>query len=805
MTSKDEGARSRLARLPWLGWVLLGVWTAVAVAVGWNGVQRQRDQFDQRALESARTQLDKNCSFRKWVVSHGGVYVPMTERTPPNPHLAHVEENEIITPSGKRLILMNAAYALRQMLEDYSQEYGTVGRITSLQPLNPDNAPNAWERSALEAIGRGAPEVREFVSINDVPHLRLMQPMVTEEGCLKCHGQYHDEGDILGGMTVTVPLTELSVQHSRQSNFFIVALVSLWLLGFVGIVFGVSAFQEKSARSQVTEMALQESEETYEALFNATNDAIFVFSPMTGRTLAANRSAIEMFGLSPQQAENLSVGQISENTGPYTQEEAERLMQRATAEGPQVFEWRARHASGEVFWVEVSLRCAEISAERRILAVMRNISRRKQAEAELERNREQLAELVEERTRELFAANISLQEAKRRAEAGSRAKSEFLANMSHELRTPLNAILGFTQLLARDSELSELQRNDLSMIEDSGEHLLALINDILEMSKIEAGRITLEETEFDLIQLIGNAVNMVTTKAQEKELDLCVEWDENMPRYLRTDQRKLQQILLNLLGNAVKFTDVGAVSMYFDFDPTESLLNVEVRDSGIGIQEKDIQRIFKPFAQTGDERRTKYEGSGLGLAISRRFVELMGGELSVESTPGEGSVFRFSIRASVAEEPTEPVELERTGDLVLAAGQQAPRVLVVEDSRSSRVLLTQILRSAGVPPREAHDGAEAIEVVGEWMPDLIWMDMNMPVMDGYDATRRIRDMAGGEKIKIIAITASAFEEDRQRVLECGCDDFVRKPYRDSEIIEMIQMHLGTEFVPRVKPPAAPAR
>lgn len=399
----------------------------------------------------------------------------------------------------------------------------------------------------------------------------------------------------------------------------------------------------------------------------------------------------------------------------------------------------------------------------------------------------ELEQRVEQRTAELAHARDS-------AEAANHAKSLFLANMSHELRTPLNAILGFAQLIQQDQNITPKQKNDLLTIDHSGQHLLGLINDVLEISRIESGRVSLELKAFNLPSMLGSVEEMIRVRADKQGLSLRMELADDLPDYVEGDEHRLRQVLLNLLGNAVKYTESGGVTMHVrpDNDQAAPAIRFEVEDSGPGISEEDRQRIFDAFFQTS-EGAAKGEGTGLGLAISRQYVSLMGGGLKVESHPGEGSQFYFSIPLREVESAVvEEVAGERQV-LGLEPGQRSYRILIVEDNNDNRQLLRRILEGVGLTVREAADGRQALEQFEKWRPHFIWMDMRMPVIDGYEATRRIKAHPAGSNAVVVALTASAFEEERSEVLAAGCDDFLRKPIRQSLIYATLERHLGLHF------------
>ena len=422
-----------------------------------------------------------------------------------------------------------------------------------------------------------------------------------------------------------------------------------------------------------------------------------------------------------------------------------------------------------------------------VFAAARDVTARKRAEEELAHHREHLETEVQQRTAELVLARDA-------AEAANKAKSAFLANMSHELRTPLNAILGFSTLLRKDEQLSEGQRRNLDIINRSGEHLLTLINDVLEMAKIEAGRIKLEEAQFDLGDMVRDITDMMSIRASEKGLRLLIDQSSSFPRFILGDEARLRQILINLVGNAVKFTAEGGVTLRLGTrQNTIAHLRIEVEDTGPGIPAEDQQRIFEPFVQLGEHGVNK--GTGLGLTITRQFVHLMGGSLTLESTPGKGSIFCVELPLKVA----APAEITKVmepahGDVIsLLPGQQPYRILIVEDQEENQLLLARLMEIIGLPVKIAANGLEGIELFKSWQPQLIWMDRRMPLMDGLEATKAIRQLHGGKDVKIVAVTASAFVEQRAEMLEAGMDDFVRKPYRMNEIYECLAKQLGLKY------------
>lgn len=374
------------------------------------------------------------------------------------------------------------------------------------------------------------------------------------------------------------------------------------------------------------------------------------------------------------------------------------------------------------------------------------------------------------------------------AEAANRAKSIFLANMSHELRTPLNAILGFAQIMERDKTLSEPHRRKLETINRSGHHLLALINDVLEIARIEAGRTSVHNEVFCLAEMLAEVEDMIRVRAEGKGLQFISAHNGELPRYVVGDAHHLRQVLINLLGNAVKYTDAGLVSL--NVRSAEDNIRFEVTDTGIGIDSEDLPHIFQAFYQTS-AGAAKGEGTGLGLTISHEFVRLMGGEINVTSEPGKGSEVVFTLPLPEAAAPAVSVPPSRV--IGLAADQPAIRVLVAEDNEDNRELITLLLSGVGFEVRAVENGRQAVDCFESWHPAFIWMDMRMPVMDGYQATKIIRSLPGGAAVKISALTASAFREDRRAILAVGCDDMLAKPVDEYRLFRVMGEQLGVRY------------
>ncbi|MEE3717010.1 7TM diverse intracellular signaling domain-containing protein [Tumidithrix elongata RA019] len=425
--------------------------------------------------------------------------------------------------------------------------------------------------------------------------------------------------------------------------------------------------------------------------------------------------------------------------------------------------------------------------------------------ATLQKAKDELEQRVAERTKDL-------KQAKETADLANRTKSEFLANMSHELRTPLNAILGFSQIMGGDSSLTAEQLENLSIIRRSGDHLLELINDILDMSKIEAGYISFNQNSFDLYKFLNSLEEIFALRASSKKLQFMFEYSPNLPQFIQTDEGKLRQILINLLGNAIKFTNYGSITLRVSAtsdgfqDPTAIAVHFEIEDTGVGISADELDLLFQPFVQTASGKQSQ-QGTGLGLPISQKFIQLLGGEVKVRSAIGQGTTFQFWIQACLGSPIDQENQAPRQRAIALAPDLPIYRILVVDDVWENRQLILKTLSPIGFELKEAENGEVAVALWESWKPHLIWMDMRMPILDGYEATSKIRErerllaekesMVSNSKFSktvIIALTASAFEEKRSLVLAAGCDDYVRKPVQQETVFAKIAEHLGVRYL-----------
>lgn len=547
------------------------------------------------------------------------------------------------------------------------------------------------------------------------------------------------------------------------------------------------------------ELALQLSEERLQMALEASGDGLWDWDLISGM-IYLNPYYQEMLGYYAGELvmdSNVWESMIHPDDKPWV---LERLQNHFKDDVVQYsFDYRMRCKSGEWKWIadygKVVLRDQQ-GKPLRMIGTHRDISDRKQKE-------------------------IALKQAMEAAEAANLAKSMFLANMSHELRTPLNVILGFAQVMTHDPSLTPSQKEDLYTIRRSGDHLLSLINDVLDLSKIEAGHCLLEETGFDLIALLYTLRTMMMERAKSKQLQLIFDIAPTVPQFVIADEQKLRQILLNLLSNAIKFTQKGRVTLRvgvgdeIEGEKKPPLLNYsmtlqfEVIDTGVGIALSEQDLIFDAFVQA-EAGKKSVSGTGLGLTISRKLLELMHGTIALQSSPNEGSRFIFTVPVRSANRiDVQPEPCDRTV-IGMVPGQPHRRVLVVDDQRENRLLMVRLLSQLGLEVREATNGQEAVQLWQEWQPDLTWMDIRMPGMDGYEATKWIRDYER-ERINhsadgkhplpslpapaiIIALTAQASQSDRTLALAAGCNDYISKPFREETVFLKLSEHLGLEYV-----------
>ena len=515
---------------------------------------------------------------------------------------------------------------------------------------------------------------------------------------------------------------------------------------------------------------LSESELRYRTLFLRSCIGILVLS-LSRKITEVNALFARMHGFSIP--EMLSM-RLKDFVTPETHRLAYEVSGRIMAGEILTAEVEHYHKDGHVLALEVTVSIIySDGGDSAVLCLYRDIAEHKQAE------RDRIA--------------------REAAEAANRTKSLFVANMSHEIRTPMNAVLGFAQVLACDPLITQKQSKCIQIINRNGEHLMRLIDDIMSISKIEAGSLTPNETTFCLHDSLNDLELMFRSSAIAKKLQLLVERDANVPRYVIADEGKLRQILTNLIGNAIKFTETGGITVRVEAVEGKTVVGkdvlqllVEVKDTGSGISDDDLGRIFDLFHQ--GESGLKVGGTGLGLTISRKLAEVMDGKLTVTSQVGEGSCFRLDVPLKPAEKDARQDELEYRRVVGLEPGTGPFRILVADDLPVNIALTYSLLKPVGFEVAEATNGIEALDVFRRWSPHAVLMDMRMPVMDGYEATRRIKSTEAGRSTPVIALTSSVFEESRKKIMATGVDWFIGKPLRRGELLEALEKCLSLRYV-----------
>ncbi|MHB9081024.1 MAG: ATP-binding protein, partial [Pirellulaceae bacterium] len=715
---------------------LLLAWSAAIGGLAWWYDADHTANLTEMARIYARACHDKDVVYRRWNAAHRGVDIAVSKDFQSNPYL-QAAERDVTTPSGRTLTLVNPADVTRQVHGLVANADNIHAHITSLKPLNPKNSPDKWEQEALLSFEKGEQEATLILEQDDKPTARLMRPLYVEQSCLKCHEQQdYKIGDVHGGISVTVPVDSIWQAQTQQARNVFVALGGIWILGAVTIVqVGRSTNRRRLEREQAME-ALQESEKRFKDVLYSSSDAILLIGNNT--FVDCNEATARMLGYDTRDEflmthpSELSPPKQPDGKGSF--EKAEEMIRLAFDQGFHRFEWIHRRANGKDFPVEVSLTPIVYQGKTLLYCVWRDITERKQSEQQL-RNY----------TAALESANRALEESNQAAEAANRAKSEFLANMSHEIRTPMTAILGFTDILLENS-LTEESAKAAEIIKRNGVHLLDLINDILDLSKIEAGKGTVDLQQCSPSQIAAEVISLMKVPADAKGLPLSLEVQGSLPETITTDPLRLRQILVNLIGNAIKFTEVGGVRVVVRLDSVsegESKFVFDVIDTGIGMSAEQMGRLFRPFSQVDSSACRRFGGTGLGLAISKRMAEMLGGDIVIRSSPGQGSTFSFSMGIgrldglAMTQESSQAVTARKP---VSDAPQHLDcRILLAEDGPDNQRLIAFLLRKAGAEVELADNGRIALDLAlaaqqADCPFDLIVMDMQMPVMDGYEAT-----------------------------------------------------------------------
>ncbi|QTA81780.1 Histidin kinase, PAS domain-containing and DUF3365 [Desulfonema limicola] len=692
----------RLAPLNKAGVLVFIVWSFLAGgSLGWNIIHEKNKNYE-LIKNNVQSVFNKNLSLRQWAASHGGVYVPADERTPPNPYLIYVDNRDIITPSGRHLTLMNPAYMMRQIMSDYAQLYGVKGSLTSLKPLNPANAPDKWEKNALLGFENGIKELSETAFIDNQLYFRLIEPVFAEKECLKCHRhQGYKVNDVIGAMVISIPIESYRILHKKAIIIMSLTHSILWFLGAAAIFFYLEKIKKWTVSIITAEEELKQHRENLEELvadrtmdFFMANEQLQIEIKDRKRTEEDLRIRLETL-VSLNKMNDFTKEEVAEYVlnecvmltkseigilclDIHEQDNFACTWSRAfikkscildtieSCPDAQKMLWLEGMKEKEPFIVnnyndnlssdkDNPGNCMKIQRYMTIPVLDKDqaVAVAAVANKQDDYNRSdinQVTLLLDAMWKHIKKEEIAqeLLSAKEAAEAASRAKSEFLANMSHEIRTPMNAIMGFTELLEKRIK-DETGQQYLLSIRSAGKSLLGLICDILDLSKIESGKLSLEYSEVNLIAVLNEIQDIFSHKIKEKGLDFKLETDKALSGSIIFDEVRLRQILLNLVGNAVKFTHSGYVKLIVEceYPYGESRfadIMFAVEDTGIGISEDQRDIIFKAFEQQKGQAHAYFGGTGLGLAITKRLTEMLNGEIYITGEPGKGSIFYLTFR-----------------------------------------------------------------------------------------------------------------------------------------------------------------
>ena len=769
----------------------------------WNINNLHQDKIN-HALAEARSNWNKDQAFRGWATKHGGLYVKPNARTQPSPYLSHIPNRDVITTDGMKLTLLNPAFMMRQITEEYESSYGIKGRITAKKVLNPINKADEWEDKMLTAFERGKTEVYEEALINGVPYLRYMKPMNMEQACMKCHGHIGIKvGKVHGGVSVSIPMKPyISVVDTATHSILITHLLILFL-GCLGIVaYGWMAKKREAERLdfisqlkqhqkileeqvlirtkelRIKEQEAQEAQENVKRLDQIMDTAAegIITSDISGTIESFNLAAENIFGftankiigkninlLIPQRLKDKHIEYVDKFVGTGQPE--------IMGAGRDV---QAQRKDGSVFPASIAISDMQFNQKRIFTAIIHDITHIKENES-------------------------ALIEAKEEAEKANMVKTEFLSSMSHDLRTPLNAVLGFGQLLESnpDEPLTTDQSDYVEQILKGGKHLLNLINDILDLAKIEADKVDLLIEELDLHSILDECIVMILPLAEKYNIKINYDYKNQDNKVIEADNTRLKQILLNILSNAAKYNKKnGSITIEYKIID-KNKLRINIKDTGIGIADDKQANIFTAFFRVNTNNPSA-EGTGIGLTISRKLIEIMNGSINFVSEIGKGSTFWIDI--PLMEKP------EYQQDNIINNDSNEPKkdlmiekleasVLYVEDNQANIRLMEALTGNIeGLTLIIAMNAYDGIALAKEKQPNIIILDINLPDMNGIDMFKELANIPETAHIPAIALSAATSKNDIQKGLSAGFKYYLTKPMELREVISAMKSLLETNTI-----------
>ncbi|MBT4964794.1 MAG: PAS domain S-box protein [Alphaproteobacteria bacterium] len=798
--------RSLVARYYIISVLVLSALVAISLIWNLDNLDRQDVRL---ATAEAEANWKKDQAFRQWATLHGGLYVRPNKRTPPNPYLGHLPNRDIKTTKGADLTLMNPAYMMRQMTEEFEDMYGVKGKITGQILLNPRNKADAWELSALKAFDRGAKKVVEQTNIEGAPYLRLMRPMIMKKGCVKCHGHLgFKEGDIRGGVSVSIPLSSYIAAGRGTKQIMLVSHGGVWFSGLFILAFVAfrsrrhekkdfqakrdlhNAYDQLEARvdertheltdtntelkSQIAErqraeIAVIRSEERISAIVENAVDGIITIDNR-GIVDSINPAAEKIFGYSASQIIGSSISMLMPT------EEARKHdsnISRYLDGGPSNIigmgrEVQGRRKDGELFPMHLAVSEFSLEDKQMFTGIIRDITASKEAEK-------------------------ALYQAKSEAEEASQAKSEFLSSMSHELRSPLNSILGFGQLMALnpDEPLTEEQAEAVDHISKSGKHLLELIDGVLDLAKIEAGSVGVSIEKTSLASALAESQDTLNAMAQARGITFVLPQDMASVPVVLADSTRLRQVLLNLMSNAIKYNRENGTVTILVTKTGDSRVRVGITDVGEGIPKDRQSELFVPFSRLSKES-TDIQGTGIGLVICKNLIEAMKGTVGFESEIGKGTTFWFELPIARHTDAND-VDQQPADNPLLTLGTSTSvdgKILYVEDNPDNLELMRKIVsRVRGLSMISSHTAELGIQMAKDMQPGVIILDINLPGMSGLQAVKLLTTDAATKDIPVIALSAAATKRDIENGLEAGFVEYLTKPLNVVEVIEAIRSAL----------------